>query len=254
MKGRVGCFAVLLCLARAGSLAAASPDELWRQARTAYEEGEFQEAARLYEELASDWPGGWVFYNLGNARFKAGQLGEAVLAYKRAKWLLPRSREVEENLSQAQRAVGMEKTGPPGVGLAFRDALHVLTEAEWLLVFSLFFAPGVLAGICWTWTRTANLRTAAFALIGAAAIVLSVVGLRVLLDMSYAEAVVVADEGFGFVAPHAGEDKAFRTTAGNLVYPTKRESADWTEVSLTDGTRGWMRNQDFVAVTEWRED
>jgi len=232
----------------------ASPEDLWQEAKRSYEAGNFSEAAQHYRELASGWPGGWVYYNLGNACFKAGQLGEAVLAYKRARRLLPRSREIKENLSQAQRAVGMEQHEPKSVGFSFRTALHFLTAEEWLFAFSFLFLPGVLAGISWTCTRVDVLRTIMYALVGVSILLLLVYGLRGILDISYQEAVVMSDESFGYVAPHLGEEKAFRTTAGNLVFLMKRQTGDWTEVALMDGTRGWLRNEDFVPVVKGNRD
>jgi len=43
-----------------------------------------------------------LFYNLGNAYFKAGQLGRAILFYQRAKQLLPRDSDIKKNLAYAE--------------------------------------------------------------------------------------------------------------------------------------------------------
>jgi len=65
---------------------AATADALaqFEAANRLYEQGRFAEAARGYEAIlkgGSFSPA--VYFNLGNARFKAGELGRAVVAYRR---------------------------------------------------------------------------------------------------------------------------------------------------------------------------
>src|SRR4051794_29504249 len=84
------CLACLLALlgtpARAEDLAAA-----FDQANKLYEQGKFAEAAGAYEKLAQSTPASpALYFNLGNAWFKAGQSGRAIAAYRRAEILAPR--------------------------------------------------------------------------------------------------------------------------------------------------------------------
>jgi tetratricopeptide (TPR) repeat protein len=65
-----------------------------------YQQGDFKAAADIYEELAkSPNASGAVYFNLGNARFRLGQTGRAVLSYERALRLLPRDKDLRWNLS-----------------------------------------------------------------------------------------------------------------------------------------------------------
>ena len=61
---------------------------LYNEANALYRSGDFAGAHRLYREVAAT--GGRdarLFYNLGNASFKLGRLGEASLWYERAQRL-----------------------------------------------------------------------------------------------------------------------------------------------------------------------
>ncbi len=63
---------------------------------------DFQQAALLWESLLGDgYENGAVCYNLGNARMRAGNVGLAIAAYRRARRLLPREPSVEANLNAA---------------------------------------------------------------------------------------------------------------------------------------------------------
>jgi len=228
--------------------ARASMNQDWQQAGNTYERGDFAEAIRLYEKMADSSPGGWIYYNLGNAYFKAGQLGEAVLAYRRAQLFLPRSKEVRLNLEQALRSAGVEELGPKGVGALFRMILHFVTLEEHLIIFSLAFLPGVLFGMIWSLTQALWARTLSLTLIGCAIMVLIALGCRHLLDSQYREAVILSEETYGHVMPDEHNEKVFRVTAGNLVYLMGRRRGGWVEVSLHHGERAWIRSADLAPV------
>ena len=126
---------------------AGDTENLWKQGNEAYAQGDFEEAVTLYEALVSQGESAWGQYNLGNAYFRTGQLGKAVLAYKRAEARLPRSKEVKENLAQALKAADVEEATQVTVPMAFRSALSYLTLEEWLMAFSALYVLGIALGI-----------------------------------------------------------------------------------------------------------
>ncbi|HZE89941.1 MAG TPA: tetratricopeptide repeat protein, partial [Verrucomicrobiae bacterium] len=65
----------------------------------AYERGAYLEAITIYQELEHEGVGSAALeYNLGNALFKAGRLGPAILAYERAARLDPKDADARANL------------------------------------------------------------------------------------------------------------------------------------------------------------
>src|SRR5438046_9782179 len=84
-------FLFLLFFLIAVPLPAAPPNAEFEQANKLYEQGKFKEAAAAYQSLTDhgvEAPA--VYFNLGNAWYKAGQNGLAVAAYLRAERLAPR--------------------------------------------------------------------------------------------------------------------------------------------------------------------
>ena len=64
---------------------ASSPNTLFFHGNALYGEERYAEAAAEYERvLAAGLESGPLYFNLGNAYFKAGDVGHAVLAYERA--------------------------------------------------------------------------------------------------------------------------------------------------------------------------
>jgi tetratricopeptide (TPR) repeat protein len=110
----VGLAAIALACATACS-ARADQNPAFAKANQDYGEGHFQEAANGYQSLVDS--GQWsanLFYDLGNAWFRLGNFGEAILNYERALALDPHHPEAVANLALARdeaRAPELKRTG-----------------------------------------------------------------------------------------------------------------------------------------------
>lgn len=90
---------IALGCATAGS-ARADQNSGFAKANQDYSEGHFQEAVDGYQNLINT--GQWsanLFYDLGNASFRLGDFGEAILSYQRALALDPHHPEAAANLA-----------------------------------------------------------------------------------------------------------------------------------------------------------
>jgi tetratricopeptide (TPR) repeat protein len=120
-----------------------SPTEAMLRANQSYEAGQFAEAIAIYEAIVeagvynSD-----LYYNLGNAYFKQGEVGRAILNYRRAQRLTPRDADVAANLAfaRAQTIDQLETEGgltnlvqAAEEWLTLNEAL-VLALALWVLI------------------------------------------------------------------------------------------------------------------------
>jgi len=80
------------------------PADVFRQASEAYVSGAYSDAVLVLTDLAQRCPSSGVFHNLGNAEWKLGHAGEAILAWERAQWLDPFGANPRANLSFARKA------------------------------------------------------------------------------------------------------------------------------------------------------
>jgi tetratricopeptide (TPR) repeat protein len=93
---------ILLLLLSACAVQTVSGEQM-ATANRLYEAGQFAEAAAAYQSLAdSGVRDGDLYYNLGNAYFKAGDVGRAIVNYRRAQQLLPRDADIAANLQLAR--------------------------------------------------------------------------------------------------------------------------------------------------------
>lgn len=92
----------LLTLFGTGRVDAADNDPI-AQATNEYNAGNFRAAAEQYQAAVNAGTrSAAVFYNLGNASFRAGAFGQAILNYERALILRPQHPEARANLHLAQ--------------------------------------------------------------------------------------------------------------------------------------------------------
>ena len=91
----------------------AAEEDPFAKANQAYADARYEEAAAGYQELVRS--GHWnanLFYNLGNACYRLGNFGQAILNYERALALEPRHPEADANLRLARdeaRALELRK-------------------------------------------------------------------------------------------------------------------------------------------------
>jgi tetratricopeptide (TPR) repeat protein len=145
-----------LCVVLLGSIAglegpvASSPEALYDQGNTAYEEGRFDDAVSAYEQILQyGLRDPRVHYNLGNALFKAGHLGRAILHYERTLRLDPTDPEARENLGLAREKIRDRVAEPelPAPLLAVRGWLETKSTGGMTLFFLLvYFAAAALIG------------------------------------------------------------------------------------------------------------
>jgi tetratricopeptide (TPR) repeat protein len=99
--------------------------ELFDAAKTP---ADYREPAALLESLQSDgFKSGALYYNLGNAYFRAGEYGRAIAAYRKAKPYRPRDSYLEANLRHALSVAPGRLPEPP-----LPWWRHVLFWSGWL--------------------------------------------------------------------------------------------------------------------------
>jgi tetratricopeptide (TPR) repeat protein len=101
----------LWCVVSAPVIAAAGQNDpalaAFEEANRLYEQGKYEEAAAAYLKIVdSGVVSPAVYFNLGNAYFKSGQLGMAIVSYRKAQQLAPRDPDIRANLQFVRGTVG----------------------------------------------------------------------------------------------------------------------------------------------------
>lgn len=214
----------------------------FERANKLYEQGKYTEATAAYENLASaGTQSSSVWFNLGNAAYKSGQIGRAIAAYRMAERQEPRDDALRANLQFVRTKVySDERTRLP----VWVNAIRLATLNEWTLltasVLCVFF--GILA--YGELLQKRYPKTAATFLV---LFVLSAVALGwAFRDQTISQAVVTVKEATARFGPLDESQGAFQLRDGAelTVLAIKGE---WVEVRDAEKRAGWIR-RDAVAV------
>lgn len=228
--------AMIVCMARVAAAvggAAAALDT----AREAYDDGRFDEAAGIYETMISEGvEAPEVRFNLGNARFRLGDAGRAVLEYRRAWRRAPRDPDISANLNLALDIQGAPRPREPH-WTAWPLERIAPSEAGWMAMLGWWVALILLAGSLGA--RGVSVRlglrkaSAAAALAGA-------VGLVVLMQWRTrdAEFVVVEAGRSARFAPLDDASVHFSLPVGSIIDAVERQGP-WLKIRLS-GKEGWV--------------
>jgi len=245
-----GCWAgwtaalVGLTLALAGFVGSARADSApsdFEAGNKLYEQGKYSEAVGVYERLAQTGEVSLaILFNLGNARFKAGQMGRAIAAYREAERLAPRDPDVRANLRFARNQV----EGPSRPASRWHRWLGALTANEWTTLaaaaFWLLFL--LLAAMQWRPALARRLRTPALAAAGALVAFAAGLGLTLANDRENPVAIVTAREVVVRAGPFDDALSAFNVHDGAELTVLDRKD-DWFQVSDGGKHVGWLKRE-----------
>jgi tetratricopeptide (TPR) repeat protein len=215
-----------------------------------YDTGQFSQAAQAYQQLVDQgFADSALFYNLGNAYFKQGDYGRAVLNYRRAEQLAPRDADIKANLDLARtQTVDQAQTAESNEGLL--GSLGHWTQ-QWLTVNELAIAVlmvwvlFVLLMIIFSHIPKATmLREGMQYLVIMTALVLiagiASLGSRTYLANTQPEAVVLAQEVNVTSGPGPNYVTQFNLHNGAEVRLLESRG-NWTRLALAeDNLQGWV--------------
>ena len=230
---------VLSCAAT--QVVRANPSPEFAKANQNYSEGHFQEAIDGYQTLIRS--GHWnanLFYNLGNAWFRLGNFGEAILNYERALALDPHHPEAAANLRLVRdeaRALELKRS-------TFERYLHTGTSTQYSIAAATAFWLALFALAHLFYSRR---RSAAFVTFIAFTIAIfagAVYALYALETGSNGRALAIVT-GKNIEARLATADSASSVLAlppGSQI-KVLSQRGDWIYAALPNDLRGWIPAQ-----------
>ena len=221
--------------------------EFYQEGNRLYQEGDFEDALASYRRLVeAGFESGEVYYNIGNAYFKLGDLARSILYYERARRLLPANEDVQANLELA-RSLTVDEIEPLPrfwlfaamewwVDLLPRTLLIAMVAASYLVgtgvVLLLILKRGAPVAV---WGRRIAL---------ASGCVFLIFGLNLVVRESEVgraqEAVVLQTQVDVLSAPLDDETLTIFTVHEGTKVRIDRLSEEWAEVALEDGRVGWV--------------
>ena len=137
---------------------------LFSQANAQYAEGNYADAITQYEQIVLEQPAAEVYYNLGNAYFKQGELAQSILAYERALRLKPSYTDAQHNLQFAQSRIvdNIEDTNSFFLSNWIKVVRNAFSQSTWIILSITLFICMLLGFFFFAFSQTLWIRKTAF--------------------------------------------------------------------------------------------
>jgi len=246
--GVVAALAAAAILAPGGHAAAPegrTPDDLFAAGNAAYEEERYDDAVAAYQKILGFGVGDpRVLYNLGNAWFRLGRLGPAILNYERALRLDPADREARDNL-ELSRGLIRDRVGEPELQYPIRvvkDTLEAVPAPSIAWLFLAFlWATAAAAGaipLAGSWIRR---RLLAYVVVALGLLALTAGAALLYRGRQDAASIAIILEDRVDVRSGPGEENTILFTVHEGTRVDLRNSLErWVQVSLPNGLSGWV--------------
>jgi len=218
----------------------------FNDANRLFEQGKYSESIAGYEKLIqSGTVSVPIYFNLGNAFLKSGQVGRAIAAYRKAEKLSPRDPDIRANL---QFARDQASSGTPPKRDRWKSLITKLSLNEWAVLataaVSLCFLS--LSARQWKreWRSSFRGAVAVLGLTGALLIVCLIAAYRYESEQI---SVVIVPEAVVRRGPFEESPSAFTVRDGaELTVLDKKD--DWFQVADPAQRTGWMQGRQLMAL------
>ncbi|MDR0907881.1 MAG: tetratricopeptide repeat protein [Rikenellaceae bacterium] len=226
---------------------AQNSEELWDKANTAYYNEDYAGAVALYDSIEQQGvASAELYYNMGNAYFRAGRIGKSILYYNKAQKLAPADRDIAYNLEIANTFTRNKIEPIPEFFLRrwMRSLGSMMSANGWAVASLVLFGLALAGLLLFLLPLRQRARKGGF-YGGVAALILLVFALSFAV-VSHRESVRSTQ---GIVTAPSASVKSSPDSAGKdlfLIYEGARvtvrdELGSWCEITIADGNRGWIK-------------
>lgn len=254
-KLRTSLFGFVIALAMVlpiSSFATTQPaDSLFARGNELYKNRQYDSAIAVYNQVANTGEeSAPLYFNLGNAHFRNGDLGHAILYYLRAERLDPGDDDIRANLAFARRYTTVQMEGvqlnPISSFVQSLVAPYFLSTLAWIAsaFFILFFVFLILRyGLVIRTSATKAGVIVALILLVVASVLTTA---KYNFDYLTNRGVIVAEKCVVLTGPSPESEKELDAAPG-LIVEILDESGDYYNVLFENKRRGWVK-KDLVAV------
>ena len=135
-------FLIYIYIILSSILYASKLDSLFQQANTFYAKGDYQKAIKLYDSIIKKgYVSPYLYYNLGNAYYKLGKFGYAILNYEKGLLYTPYDENLRYNLELAKAHTIDKIEEIPEFFLKkwYRSFVNLVPSNTWAIISLSFF-------------------------------------------------------------------------------------------------------------------
>lgn len=249
----LGSICLLMMLALPLFSRADANTSLFEQGNAAYTKGQYQQAVNDYQKVVD---GGYqsvaLYFNLGNAYFRTGDIPSSILYYEKAHKLAPSDEDINFNIRYVNaRTSDKLEQAPEFFVTKWWNSFILFFSVNTLAILSvLFMLGGCAVLVLYLFTNTFIVKRSSF-YSGIVAIIVSIIFIFMANQQeryfsSHQQAIIFSNSVTAKNEPDANGKPLFIVHEGTKVNVLQQTEA-WMEVELPNGNAGW------IAVTDAKD-
>ncbi|HPJ91875.1 MAG TPA: tetratricopeptide repeat protein [Bacteroidales bacterium] len=226
----------------------AKSDSTFINANKAYTQKNYTLAIQLYNEVLADgYKNADVYYNLGNAYFKNGELSKAILFYERALRLDPSNKDIQHNLAFANQKIVDEIDIIPEIFIKrwINNTIGLLSSNGWA-VLSIVFLILMLSIIALMLLSSVYRKRIILFLTAVVVFIL----LTVSISFSFLQYKQLIKKDEAIITQLSVAVKSMPDSSGTELFTIHEglkvsvtDAVDtWVEIALPNGNKGWIES------------
>lgn len=229
-------------------------DSVMQNGNEAYQQENYSEAIQLYQSIINEGnEGSILFYNLGNAYYKSGDLARALLWYERALRLDPNNDDIKHNILFVNNKIIDKIENIPEFVLSkwWNTLSKSMTSRSWAIVSIIFAFLLFLLIVIFSMSRRQWLHTLSF-ILGV------LIFITLIVSIAFAEkeknryqkepeAIVMESVVSAKNTPNQSGGDLFVIHSGLKVRVTDK-IGEWYEIMLPNGEKGWVQADDIEVI------
>jgi len=226
---------------------------IFMEANQAYNKGEYQKAISLYNRLLeSGIRNGLIYYNIGNCYYRNGEIGKAILNYKKSELYNPRDEDLRANLNYARQNIKdkVERSSSKIIERIF-FWYYSLNCKELFILFLIFNGIFWISAISNLFNPKLPLRVSVFVFFFIMLLTGVSAGTKFYALRNLKDGVVISKEVSVRSGNGINNTILFKLHEGTE-FEILDENHDWLKIRLPNGRneiKGWVQRE-FVGIVE----
>jgi len=237
---------VVIGLLVISSLNAQTPEELIVYGNKLYQEGKYEDAIDSYQQIISQgFESSSLYYNLGNAHFRTGKLGSAILFYEKGLKLAPGDEDISYNLRIANARTIDQITQLPKIFIIewWEILITSLSLSLWAVITLVIYLVFLTSIGLYFLSRRISIQKISF-LVSSIFLALLIISSVILFSRYNYEATtnygILLETSYSVkTSPDVKGTDAFVIHEG-IKFVIEDKVNDWYKIRLVDGKVGWI--------------
>lgn len=225
-----------------------------KNANNLYQSGKYKEAAEAYENiLNTNQEAPELYFNLGNAYYKIGNIPAAILNYERALLLSPGDSDIKYNLDMSRKMVVDKIEAIPQFFLNrwINGVIMTMSSDAWAWFSIVTFILMLVLALSFFFSSSTSIKKMSFSL----AVILLIMAVTT-FSFSYTQKKKLENRDYAIIFSPSVTIKGSPDESGTDLFllheGTKVKVLEtlgkWANIQVSDGNEGWIAQSDIEII------